>query len=191
MKLTKRQEQAIYKEFEAFKDRMYADKTMAEREELEQFFTPADMTIDMLKALNCTYQEFINSDILDPTSGSGNLLAAALIIGADPLHVFGNEYDSTMVDICRKRLQKINPKVQDWQVHQGNALIPDCLTEFGPDYNGTVLDILLTPRRDNKNSDSYNDITYTLLEQPDEEQYLYEKQRRAEKAIAPDVSKLF
>ena len=150
MKLTKRQEQAIYKEFEAFKDRMYADKTMSEREELEQFFTPADMTIDMLKALNCTYQEFINSDILDPTSGSGNLLAAALIIGADPLHVFGNEYDSTMVEVCRNRLQKINSQVQDWQVHQGNALIPDCLTEFGETYDKVILKELLKQREERK-----------------------------------------
>jgi predicted RNA methylase len=81
----------------------------------------------MLEALNCTYEDFLDSDIIDPTSGSGNLLAAALIIGADPHRVFGNEYDPIMVIECRKRLQRINPKVRSWQIHQGDATDSDCL----------------------------------------------------------------
>lgn len=146
MYLTEEQKQAIILEFETFVDSMYAGKTKKERQELDQFFTPAPLTIKMLEALDCTYEEFLDSDIIDPTSGSGNLLAAALIIGVDPHRVFGNEYDATMVEACRKRLKNINPKVRDWQIHQGNALIEDCLTEFNKDYDKTILQELLTYR---------------------------------------------
>ena len=100
----------------------------------------------MLESLDCTYEEFLDSDIIDPTSGSGNLLAAALIIGADPHRVYGNEYDATMVTACRKRLKSINSKVRDWQIHQGNALLEVCLTEFNKDYDKTILQDLLTYR---------------------------------------------
>ena len=146
MYLAKEQKSAIRSEFETFVEGMYAGKAKKERQELDQFFTPADLTIKMLEALDCTYEEFLDSDIIDPTSGSGNLLAAALIIGADPHRVFGNEYDATMVKACRERLKAINPKVRDWQIHQGNALIPDCLTEFGPEYDNTILKELLKRR---------------------------------------------
>ena len=146
MYLTEEQKLAISLEFETFVDSMYAGKTKKERQELDQFFTPADLTIKMLETLDCTYEEFLDSDIIDPTSGSGNLLAAALIIGADPQRVFGNEYDATMVKACRERLKTINPKVRDWQIHQGNALIPDCLTEFSPEYDNIILKELLKRR---------------------------------------------
>ena len=146
MELTEKQKQDIWSEFNSFKDRMYAGKSKKEREELGQFFTPADMTIQMLEQLDCTMEEFLDSDVIDPTSGSGNLLAAALILGVNPHRVFGNEYDYTMVVLCRNRLKAINPNVQDWQIHQGNALIPDCLTEFGPEYDDTILKELLKRR---------------------------------------------
>jgi len=134
MKLTEIQEQNILAEFNAFRDKMYAGKNKKERKALGQFFTPADLTIQILKQLDCTYEEFIKSDIIDPTSGSGNLLAAALIIGADPHRVFGNEYDYTMVVLCRDRLKAINSNVQDWQIHQGNALQKKCITDFSEEY---------------------------------------------------------
>jgi hypothetical protein len=146
MHLTEEQKQAISLEFETFVDSMYVGKTKKERQELDQFFTPADLTIKMLEALDCTYEEFLDSDVIDPTSGSGNLLAAALIIGVDPRRVFGNEYDATMVKVCRERLKTINPKVREWQIHQGNALIEDCLTIFNKDYDKTILQELLTYR---------------------------------------------
>jgi len=144
MNLTDKQKEDIITEFNSFKDKMYAGKSKKEREELGQFFTPADMTIQMLEQLECTFEEFLDSDIIDPTSGSGNLLAAALILGVDSQRVFGNEYDYTMVALCRDRLNQVcdmlgKPHIQDWQIHQGNALIPDCLTEFGPEYDDTIL----------------------------------------------------
>ena len=140
MNLTDKQKQAIIDEFNSFKEKMYASKSKEERETLGQFFTPADLTIQILEQLDCTYEEFLDSDVIDPTSGSGNLLAAALIIGVDPQRVFGNEYDATMVKACRERLKAINPKVRDWQIHQGNALHRFAITYFGEDYEEMYYD---------------------------------------------------
>jgi SAM-dependent methyltransferase len=191
MKLSKETKDSIRKEYNEFKEAMYAGKSLKERQELDQFFTPPEISIRLIEELSD-----LSGNVLDPTCGSGNLLAAALIAGADSDKVFGNELDEDMIPICLNRLNKVcdqlgKPHIREWQIHRGNALIPDCLTEFGPDYNDTVLSILLTPLRDNANSDSNNNVTYTLLEQPDEELYLREKQIRAEKAMAPDISKFF
>lgn len=163
MYLTEEQKSAINIEFETFVDSMYAGKTKKERQELDQFFTPADLTIKMLEALDCTYEEFLDSDIIDPTSGSGNLLAAALIAGADSDKVFGNEYDETMVKLCRERLNKVcdllgKPHIKDWQIHQGNALHKFALTYFDEDYEEMYFDGKTQPAARNKklNNESYN-----------------------------------
>ena len=158
MNLTDKQKQAIIDEFNSFKDKMYASKSKEERETLGQFFTPADLTIQILEQLDCTYEEFLDSDVIDPTSGSGNLLAAALIIGVDPQRVFGNEYDATMVKACRERLKAINPKVRDWQIHQGNALHRFAITYFGEDYEEMYYDGCTQKAARNKklNNESYD-----------------------------------
>jgi hypothetical protein len=152
MILTETQKQAIIFEFNSFKDYMYVGKTKKERQGLDQFFTPAELTIKMLELLDCTYEEFLDSDVIDPTSGSGNLLAAAIIIGVCPSRVFGNEYDLKMVHACRDRLKSIPDrlldfdsylaetikqnlkKFKDWQVHRGDALDTYCLTTFNETY---------------------------------------------------------
>ena len=152
MILTEKQKQAITFEFNIFRDNMYAGKTKEEREDLGQFFTPADLTIQILEALGCTYEEFLDSDVIDPTSGSGNLLAAAVIVGVCPSRIFGNEYDPKMVVACQDRLKTIPDrlldfdsnlaetirqnlkKFKDWQVHRGDALDTYCLTTFAEDY---------------------------------------------------------
>ena len=140
MYLTEEQKSAIRLEFTSFVDGMYAGKSKEERQRLDQFFTPAELTIQLLEALDCTYEEFLDSDIVDPTSGSVNLLAAALLIGANPNRVFGNEYDPVMVDLCRQRLKTIDPKFNDWQVHRGDATISFCLQYFGDDYKEQLKD---------------------------------------------------
>ena len=147
MKLSEEIKLEIKKEFEDFKHKMYDGKTLEERKKLDQFFTPPQVSIPLLENLETVK----GIDILDPTSGSGNLLAAALIAGADSDKIFGNEYDATMVKLCRERLNKVcdmlgKPHIQDWQIHQGNALIADCLTEFGPEYDNTILKELLKRR---------------------------------------------
>jgi len=137
MYLSPEQKQAIIDEFLEFKEEMYAGKSKEERQELDQFFTPADLTIQVIE--ECPATTFEHKVILDPTSGSGNLLAAALIIGADSDKIYGNDYDAGMVKVCRDRLNKVCKKlgkklIEPWQIHRGNALDGFCLKEFGPDY---------------------------------------------------------
>ena len=114
------------------------------REALGQVYTPADICIDMLERLECISLK--GKTILDPCCGSGNLLIAALIAGADSDRVFGNDYDKVAVIACKKRVRlainilntKYNYKlkdIQDWQIHQGNALQARCLIEFGEEYD--------------------------------------------------------
>ena len=140
MKLSKETKQLIRKEYEEFKESMYAGKSLKERQELDQFFTPPEISIRLIEELSD-----LSGNVLDPTSGSGNLLAAALIAGADVDKVFGNEYDKTMVKLCRERLNKVcdllgKPHIKDWQIHQGNALHRFAITYFGEDYEEMYYD---------------------------------------------------
>ena len=153
MKLSNETKQLIRKEYEEFKESMYAGKSLKERQELDQFFTPPEISIRLIEELSD-----LSGNVLDPTSGSGNLLAAALMIGADPHRVFGHEYDVTMVKACRERLKTINSKVRDWQIHQGNALQARCLTEFGEEYDT------------NYNPEYIDDLEYAQSYEHDEEQ---------------------
>ena len=119
------------------------------RDELGQFYTPAKICIQMIEMFKAT--EFSGKNILDPCCGSGNLLIAMLAAGADSDKIYGNDYDERAVKLCRNRINRAcdilgKPHIQDWQIHQGNALIPDCLTEFGPDYDNTILKELLKRR---------------------------------------------
>ena len=129
---------------------MYAGKTKEERDELAQFFTPPEISIKLLEMYNV--KSLINKVIQDPCSGSGNLLAAAIIAGADLDKVLGNDYDAAMVKLCRERIRTIPDRLEeidkefanslkaklkefhDWQIHQGNALHEFALTYFGKDY---------------------------------------------------------
>ena len=91
------------------------------------------------------------------------MLAAALIAGADSDKVFGNDYDQVMVEECRNRLNKLcvrlgKPLIQDWQIHQGNALHKFALTYFDEDYEEMYFDGKTQPAARNKklNNESYN-----------------------------------
>ena len=148
MKLSEEVKKLIIDEFEAFKAGMYAGKSKAERKLLGQYFTPPQVTFRMLE--NYDVDSLAGLKIIDPTCGSGNLLAACLIAGADSDKLFGNDKDGVMVDICRKRLNdlcvKLNkPIMADWQIHQGTASLPVCF-EFSPDYDKTTLRKLLLQR---------------------------------------------
>ena len=158
MKLSKETKQLIRKEYEEFKESMYAGKSLEERQELDQFFTPPEISIKLIEELSD-----LSGNVLDPTSGSGNLLAAALIAGADSQRVFGNEYDATMVKLCKERLNKVcdilgKQHIQDWQIHQGNALQARCLIEFGEEYDT------------NYNPEDIDDLEYAQSYEHDEEQ---------------------
>ena len=158
MKLSKEVKALIRKEYEEFKESMYANKSLEERQELDQFFTPPEISIKLIEELSD-----LSGNVLDPTSGSGNLLAAALIAGADSDKVFGNEYDATMIKLCRERLNKVcdmlgKPHIKDWQIHQGNALQARCLIEFGKEYDT------------NYNPEYIDDLKYAQSYEHDEEQ---------------------
>lgn len=153
--------QLIIDEYESFKNKMYAESPEEIRTKLGQFFTPADVSLQMLELLET--DSLSGREIIDPTSGSGNLLAAALIAGADSDKVFGNEYDQRMVNACKERLNKVcdmlgKPHIQDWQIHQGNALQARCLIEFGEEYDT------------NYNPEYIDDLEYAQSYEHDKEQ---------------------
>lgn len=115
MTLTNEQVENIKSEFNQWKDKIYADKTLAERQDFGQFFTPPELTIKMIEKFTS-----LNDDILDPTCGSGNLLAAAIMAGADPKRVYGIELDPEIHKIAVERLGKLG--VPEKNIICGNAL---------------------------------------------------------------------
>ena len=120
-----------------FKSNLYEGLTEEKRKKLNQFYTPGKLCIQMIEKFDC--DSLSNKNILDPTCGSGNLLIACLIAGADSDKLFGNEYDSVAVSLCRKRLNRCcdilnKSHIKDYQIHQGNALGKWCLTDFSEEY---------------------------------------------------------
>ena len=116
MLLTNEQITGVENEFNQWKDKMYADKTLAERQDFGQFFTPPELTIKMLEKFTS-----LDDDILDPCCGSGNLLAAAIMAGADPKRVYGIELDAEIHKIAVERLGKLG-------VPEKNIICGNCLT---------------------------------------------------------------
>ena len=137
MLLNQETKDKIYSEYNSFKENLYAGKSLEERKELDQFFTPPELTIAMIEKFDCDSLE--DKRILDPCCGSGNLLAACLIAGATPRKIFGNDFDATMVKVCKKRLNSIcrelnKEPVPTHNIHEGDAMRRDSLTEFNKAY---------------------------------------------------------
>lgn len=121
MIISEETKQKIKDEYNSFKDIQYAGKTLEERKELDAFFTPPELTIKMIEK----FESIENKTILDPTCGTGNLLAACIIAGANPEMVYGNEFDPSFVKLCQERLGKLG--VPYYHIHQGDALKKECL----------------------------------------------------------------
>ena len=121
MILSEKVKNKIKREYEEWFNTQYGDKSLDERRKLGAFFTPPELTIKMIEK----FESFENKTILDPTCGTGNLLAACVIAGADPKLVFGNEYDAEFTRLCKERLSKLG--VPEENIHQGNALDPEAL----------------------------------------------------------------
>ena len=127
---------------EYFKNSLYVDANGNEldktkRDELGQFYTPGKICVKMIEKFK--WDTLSGKTILDPTVGSGNLLIACLIAGADSDKIFGNEYDADIIPTCRNRINKAcdilgKPHISNWQIHKGDATDSFCLTYFGPDY---------------------------------------------------------
>ena len=97
----------------------YCDKTLEIRREGDMFFTPPHLIFDMIEQIDDNVDKE-NYKVLDPTCGSGNLLAALAICGYNPKNLYGNEYDKDLVELARTRLEKLG--VPKTNIHQGDAL---------------------------------------------------------------------
>lgn len=115
MRLTNEQIECIKSEFNLWKDKMYANKSLEDRQDLGAFFTPPELVIQMVEKF-----ENLDDDILDPTCGAGGLLAATIIAGADPKRCYGIELDPEIHKIAVERLGKLG--VPEKNIICGNAL---------------------------------------------------------------------
>lgn len=131
MVLTEQQKEAITKEYNSWFDRTYGNKTLEERKKLGAFFTPPELTIKMIEK----FESIENKTILDPTCGSGNLLVACILAGANPKMIYGNELDEEFLNLAKERL--IPYGVPEENLHQGDVLKDKCLdiSTFTKDYN--------------------------------------------------------
>lgn len=140
MILSEKTKQSIQDEFDSFlktveanKEGQYGDGSR--RDELGQFYTNPTLCAQMIEKFDS-----VEDDILDPTAGSGNLLAACIMAGADPKRIYANELDAEICEkILRPRLSKLG--VPDSNIHVGDALNSDCLKLWSDKYeykNGAV-----------------------------------------------------
>ena len=90
----------IEEEFAKWESQQYAGNSKEKRTKLAQFFTPAAFA----KALIDKLGPLEDKDILDPCLGSGNLIAAAVLSGADPKRCYGIELDEAVLEVAKKRL---------------------------------------------------------------------------------------
>jgi SAM-dependent methyltransferase len=141
---------------------VYEGLTEEKRKRLGQVYTPGKICIQMIEKFE-TVDSLTGQTILDPCCGSGNLLIACLIAGADVDKLFGNDYDEIAVELCKKRLNRVcdilgKPHIKDWQIHQGNALHRFAVTYFGEDYEEMYYDGCTQKAARNKklNNESYD-----------------------------------
>lgn len=125
MKLTQETKQKIINEYNDWFENQYGDKSLEERKELGAFFTPPDLTIQMIEKFDCNSLE--NKTILDPTLGAGGLIAGCIIAGADPKLCYGNELDNDILNVARKRLGKLGVPANN--LHQGDATENRCISK--------------------------------------------------------------
>ena len=130
MIITNKIKEKIQKEYNQWVNVQYAGKDVAERQKLGQFFTPPELSIQMLEKFDS-----VEGNILDPTVGCGGLLAAAIIAGADPTKCFGIELDPEIALLCRERLAKLG--VPRTNIHVGDALLDESY-EFNEPYSTTI-----------------------------------------------------
>ena len=112
----------IQAEYDSWRDKLWAGKTKEERSKLGQFATPPQLTIKMLEKFDS-----LDGNVLDPCLGAGNLIAAAIIAGADPSKCYGIELDPVVHKVAQLRLSKLG--VPPCNIVQGDALDPKSYEE--------------------------------------------------------------
>ena len=122
MKLTSDIKQKIQEEYDFWKNDLWAGKDKAARAKLGQFATPPPLTIKMLEKFDS-----LDGNVLDPCLGAGNLIAAAIIAGADPSKCYGIELDPVVHKVAQLRLSKLG--VPPCNIVQGDALDPKSYEE--------------------------------------------------------------
>ena len=122
MKLTSDIKQKIQEEYDFWKNDLWAGKDKAARAKLGQFATPPPLTIKMLEKFDS-----LEGNVLDPCLGAGNLIAAAIIAGADPSKCYGIELDPVVHKVAQLRLSKLG--VPPCNIVQGDALDPKSYEE--------------------------------------------------------------
>ena len=122
MKLNDNIKAKIQAEYDSWKDKLWAGKSLKERQKLGQFATPPQLTIKMLEKFDS-----IDGNVLDPCLGAGNLIAAAIIAGADPSKCYGIELDPVVHKVAQLRLSKFG--VPPCNIVQGDALDPKSYEE--------------------------------------------------------------
>ena len=116
----------IQAEYDSWRDKLWAGKTKEERSKLGQFATPPPLTIKMLEKFDS-----LEGNVLDPCLGAGNLIAAAIIAGADPKRCYGIEIDEEVLGVARRRLAKLG--VPPCKLILGDALDPKSYDAFPTD----------------------------------------------------------
>lgn len=102
MKLTEEIKQNIINEFEQWKQKTYGNLNDKQRKELGAFHTPPLLTIKMIEKF-----EDLEGSVLDPTAGSGNLIAGCILAGADPKLCYANELDPSIYAVLVERLTSL------------------------------------------------------------------------------------
>ena len=123
MKLNNNIKAKIQAEYDSWKDKMWPDMDKKTRQKLGQFHTPPQLTIRMIEK----FDSIKDKDILDPCLGAGNLIAAAIIAGADPSKCYGIELDPVVHKVAQLRLSKLG--VPPCNIVQGDALDPKSYEE--------------------------------------------------------------
>lgn len=118
MKLTEEQKQNIINEFEQWKHKTYGNLNDKQRKELGAFHTPPLLTIKMIEKF-----DDLEGNILDPTAGSGNLIAGCILAGADPKLCYANELDSSIYEVLVERLTSLG--VPKENITMMDALSPE------------------------------------------------------------------
>ncbi len=139
MKLSEEVKQKIIEILDSkeFLSDLYEGLSEEQRAKLGQVYTPARVCIQMIESFSC--DTLAGQSILDPACGSGNLLIACLIAGADAHKLYGNEIDPIAVNLCKARVNRAcdllgKPRLKNWQIHKGDATDPYCLSTFSKDY---------------------------------------------------------